>query len=232
MTAEPSLWSFIVNAGPVVKAVLCILFCASVVSWALIIQKILLFRATFGAMNQFEQTFWSGTDLNKMYQQISQNNAVSGLAAIFCAGFKEFRRLADNPRHAASDVVIEGARRAMRIVHAREIARLEQHLPFLATVGSISPYVGLFGTVWGIMTSFRALGAVQQASIAMVAPGISEALIATAVGLFAAIPAVVAYNRFSYSLERSIQQSEVFQEELTSLLQRSLLAKETHAATV
>ena len=232
MSAEPSLWSFIVNAGPVVKAVLCILFCASVVSWSLIIQRFLLFKTNFEAMNQFEQTFWSGTDLNKMYQQISQQQPVSGLAAIFCASFKEFRRLLDNPRHIASDAVIEGARRAMRIVHARQVARLEQHLPFLATVGSISPYVGLFGTVWGIMTSFRALGAVQQASIAMVAPGISEALIATAVGLFAAIPAVVAYNRFSHSLERSIQQSEVFQEELTSLLQRSLLAKETHATSV
>ena len=232
MTAEPSLWSFVINASPVVKAVLCILFCASVVSWALIIQRILLFKANFESMNQFEQTFWSGTDLNKMYQQSAQQNPASGLAAIFCAGFKEFRRLGDKPRCAAPEAIIEGARRAMRIVHTREIARLEQHLPFLATVGSISPYVGLFGTVWGIMTSFRALGAVQQASIAMVAPGISEALIATAVGLFAAIPAVIAYNRFSHLLERSIQQSEVFQEELTSLLQRSLLAKETHATTV
>ena len=232
MSSEPSLWSFIVNAGPLVKTVLCILFCASVASWAIIIQRALLFKNHFAAMAQFEQTFWSGADLNKIYQQISQYNPVSGLSGVFCAGFKEFRRMADTPRPVHPDTVIDSVRRTMRIVHSREIARLEQHLPFLATVGSISPYVGLFGTVWGIMTSFRSLGSVQQASIAMVAPGISEALIATAVGLFAAIPAVVAYNRFSHSLERSIQQSETFQEEFIGILQRSLLTKEHHATTV
>ncbi len=232
MQAEPSLWSFIVNAGPVVKTVLCILFLASITSWTIIIQRVLLFKNYFAAAEKFEQNFWSGSDLNKMYQHFSQQNLSLGLTGIFCAGYKEFRRLVDNSRGVHIDTIIDGARRSMRIAHARQIARLEQHLSFLATVGSISPYVGLFGTVWGIMTSFRALGSVQQASIAMVAPGISEALIATAVGLFAAIPAVIAYNRLSQNLERSIQQSEIFQEELTSILQRNLLVKESssHAA--
>ena len=230
MNAEPSLWSFVLNAGPVVKTVLCILFCASVVSWAIIIQYILLFRKNFAAMAQFEQTFWS-SDLNKLYQQLHQRSS-SGLSGVFCAGYREFRRLTDIPKPIPPDMVIEAVRRAMRVAHARDIIRLEQHLPFLATVGSISPYVGLFGTVWGIMTSFRSLGAVQQASIAMVAPGISEALIATAVGLFAAIPAVIAYNRLGHRLDQGIQQAEIFQEEFISLLQRNLLAKEPHATAL
>lgn len=233
MNAEPSFWSFIINAGPVVKTVLAILFCASILSWGIIIQRALLFKKTFSSMAQFEETFWSSSDLNKLYQQLSQRHP-RGLANIFCAGFREYRRLHDNPRTPHLETLMDAVKRSMRIVHSKETARLEQHLPFLATVGSISPYVGLFGTVWGIMTSFRALGSVQQASIAMVAPGISEALIATAVGLFAAIPAVIAYNRFSQSLDRSIQQSDIFQEELTGILQRNLLIKESssHAATV
>ncbi len=231
MHSESSLWSFIINAGPVVKTVLAILFCASILSWAIIIQKALLFKNTFANMAEFEKVFWSSPDLNKLYQQLSQRNP-EGLSNIFCNGFREFRRLHDNSRLPHPETLMDAIKRAMRIVHSKQISRLEQHLSFLATVGSISPYVGLFGTVWGIMTSFRALGAVQQASIAMVAPGISEALIATAVGLFAAIPAVVAYNRFSQNLERSIQQSEIFQEELTGILQRNLLVKETHAVNV
>ncbi len=231
MHSEPSLWSFIINAGPLVKAVLCILFCASVASWAIIIQRAFLFKRYFAGVSRFEHTFWSGSDLNKIYQQLSQAPA-TGFSGIFCAGFKEFRKLVDNPKHPHMETVLEAVKRMMRIVHSREVARLEQHLPFLATVGSISPYVGLFGTVWGIMTSFRALGSVQQASIAMVAPGISEALIATAVGLFAAIPAVVAYNRFSHNLDRSIQQAETFQEEFLGILQRSLISKDYHATVV
>lgn len=224
MNSETSLWSFIIDAGPLVKTVLCILLCASIGSWAVIVQRVRLFKRCFSRMSQFEQTFWSGSDLNKLYQHLSQMQKTSGLSALFIAGFKEFRRFGD----------IEAARRAMRIVQSREMAGLEQHLPFLATVGSISPYVGLFGTVWGIMTSFRALGAVQQVSIAMVAPGISEALIATAIGLFAAIPAVIAYNRFSDQLDRYMQRMEVFQEELTNIFQRSLntTPKEAYAATV
>lgn len=228
MNLEPSLWSFIINAGPVVKTVLCILFSASVVSWAIIIQRSVLFKKNTEAMARFEQMFWSGADLNKIYQQVSPQNPSTGLSGVFNAGFKEFRRLTDTPRPVRAEAVIASVRRAMRIVHSREIAQMELHLPLLATVGSISPYVGLFGTVWGIMTSFRSLGAVQQASIAMVAPGISEALIATAAGLFAAIPAVIAYNRLSNNLDRSISHSETFQEELSGILQHNLLAKESH----
>lgn len=233
MSTEPSLWSFIINASVVVKAVLSILFLASIASWTIIIQRALLFKNHFNAMTKFESTFWSGVDLNKLFQQCSQQQHLSGLPAVFYAGFKEFRRLADTARHASPEIIMDASRRMMRIVQAREMARLEQHLTFLATVGSVSPYVGLFGTVWGIMTSFRALGAVQQATISMVAPGISEALIATAVGLFAAIPAVIAYNRLSHSLDRCSQQYEVFQEELIALIQRNLLTmKETHATPV
>jgi biopolymer transport protein TolQ len=229
MNSEPSLWSFIINAGPVVKAVLCILFLASVLSWAIIIQRVLVFKKSFEAMERFSRLFWSNGDLSKTYQQIAPQAPTTGLGAVFCAGFKEFRRLTDTPRPINTEAVMESVRRAMRVVHSREITQLEQHLPFLATVGSISPYVGLFGTVWGIMTSFRSLGSVQQASIAMVAPGISEALIATAVGLFAAIPAVIAYNRLANHLDRCIQQSEIFQDELIGILQYILVTKEPHA---
>lgn len=233
MTPEPSLWSFITDASVIVKTVLSILFLASIASWTIIFQRALLFKRHFDAMAKFENIFWSGVDLNKLYQQFSQQQGLSGLPAIFFTGFKEFRRLVDSSRHTAPEIVLDAARRVMHIVQAREIARLEQHLTFLATVGSVSPYVGLFGTVWGIMTSFRALGAVQQATISMVAPGISEALIATAVGLFAAIPAVIAYNRFSHSLDRCAQQYELFQEELIAIMQRNLLTvKEGHAASI
>lgn len=235
MHPEPSVWSFVAGASPLVKTVLSILFCASVASWAIVIQRALLFKKSFADLAQFEQNFWSGVDFNRLFQQLAHQTSLSGLAALFYAGFKEFRRLQDHPRPAGPEVTLDAVRRAMRIVQARETAHLEQHLPFLATVGSISPYVGLFGTVWGIMTSFRALGAVQQASIAMVAPGISEALIATAMGLFAAIPAVVAYNRFCHRLERLTQQYEVFQEELVTVLQRNLLVAkeaESHVAPV
>lgn len=232
MSPEPSLWSFVTDASVVVKTVLSILFLASITSWAIIIQRTLLFKSNFDMIEKFLNNFWSGIDLNKLFQQISQQPKLSGLPAIFYAGFKEFRRTVDHPRQFTPEITMDAARRAMRIAQSKEFARLEQHLTFLATVGSISPYVGLFGTVWGIMTSFRALGAVQQASISMVAPGISEALIATAVGLFAAIPAVIAYNRFSHSLERCAQQYEIFEEEFIAILQRNLLVKESHAHTV
>ncbi|MBS0350514.1 MAG: protein TolQ [Proteobacteria bacterium] len=232
MSAEPSLWSFIADSGPLVKSVLCILLCASIASWAIIIQKWLIFKKYTSAMESFEKTFWSGTDLNKLYQQFTQQQPNTGLAQIFCAGFKEFHRWMDHPKLSHSDGILEAVRRAMQVAEAHQIFKLEQHLSFLATVGSVSPYVGLFGTVWGIMTSFRSLGAVQQASIAMVAPGISEALIATAVGLFAAIPAVIAYNRFNYRLEHHQQQMAIFQEELVAILQRSLYSRDSHAVAI
>jgi biopolymer transport protein TolQ len=170
--------------------------------------------------DDFEERFWSGGDLTNLYSQVtSGRHANSGMAIIFEAGFKEFARLRKQDS-VEPMAVLEGAQRAMRVAMSREMDRLEIHLPFLATVGSTSPYVGLFGTVWGIMNSFRALGNVKQATLAMVAPGIAEALVATAMGLFAAIPAVVSYNRYSADLERLISRYGTFIEEFSSILQR------------
>ena len=222
MTAEPSLWSFIINADIVVKIVMMILLFASIASWTIIIQRSKLLKQTQYHLKQFEKRFWSGIDLSSLFEQLTNHKeSLSGLATIFHAGFNEFTRLHQQP-NIHPEATLEGAQRAMRIAQAREIETLERNLAFLATVGSTSPYVGLFGTVWGIMTSFRALGAVQQASIAMVAPGISEALIATAIGLFAAIPAVIAYNRFSNELERIVQNYDTFQEEFSNVLHRQV----------
>lgn len=220
MSGGPSLWSFIANADVVVKLVMLILLFASIASWAIILQRSRLLKQTRQAMRNFEQTFWSGIDLNQLYQQMTdKKDRLAGLANIFYVGFNEYSRLRQQSQ-TSPEAVMEGTQRAMRIAQTREAEALEQNLSFLATVGSTSPYVGLFGTVWGIMTSFRALGAVQQASIAMVAPGISEALIATAIGLFAAIPAVIAYNRLSNDLDRINQNYEVFQEEFSNILHR------------
>lgn len=219
MNVEPSLWSFIANAGPVVKLVLLLLFCASLISWTMIFQRGKFLRSAQGAIKNFEEQFWSGQDLRKMYQELhKRRNDLSGLEHIFYAGFSEFIKL--SKQGVAPEVTLEGVQRVMRVALAREMDELERHLPFLATVGSTSPYVGLFGTVWGIMTSFRSLGGVEQATIAMVAPGISEALIATAMGLFAAIPAVIAYNRFAASVERIANNYATFQEEFSSILHR------------
>lgn len=223
MTPDTSLWNFIINAGLIVKLVLIILLLASLVSWTIIFQRIFLFKQLRQEGKKFEKLFWSGIDLNQLFKElVNKNNNLTGLANIFYAGFNEFKRLYQSSKDHVSNRVMEGTQRAMRIAHAREIDALEQHLAFLATVGSTSPYIGLFGTVWGIMTSFRALSDVQQATIAMVAPGISEALIATAIGLFAAIPAVIAYNRFSNKIERINNQYEMFQEEFTNILQREI----------
>jgi biopolymer transport protein TolQ len=192
-------------------------------SWTFILQRGLFLRAANTDCKRFEEQFWSGGDLNKLYLELEQRKEdLSGLASIFYSGFKEFTRLSQQPS-IAPGALLKGSERAMRVAQAREVDQLERHLPFLATVGSTSPYVCLFGTVWGIMTAFHALGAVQQATISMVAPGISEALIATAMGLFAAIPAVIAYNRYSAGAERLANYYETFQEEFAGILQR-----ETH----
>jgi biopolymer transport protein TolQ len=172
------------------------------------------------AAQQFESRFWSGGDLSQLYKELSQrSDRIRGMESVFHAGFREFARLRQqggiDPRE-----MMEGVQRAMRVALNRETETLEHHLPFLATVGSTSPYVGLFGTVWGIMNSFHALGNVNQATLAMVAPGISEALIATAMGLFAAIPAVIAYNRYSTETERLVNRYDNFLEEFSSVLQR------------
>lgn len=213
---EPSLWSFIINASPVVKLVLLILLMASLASWTIIIERVLFFKRQRREAKVFENHFWSGANLPNLYQEMHDDPQHQfGLSHIFYDGFKEFQRRMQGrqPKH-----LLDSTQRAMRIATTQEISTLEKHLGFLATVGSTSPYVGLFGTVWGIMTSFRALGTASQATIAMVAPGIAEALIATAIGLFAAIPAVIAYNRLSHHAESLATQYETFQEELTSVL--------------
>lgn len=222
---EPTLWSFVSNASGVVKIVMALLALASVASWTFIFQRGLFLKQAQRNYRNFENQFWSGADLSKVYADLQRSgNELSGVENIFFAGFKEFSRL-NQQSHVDAKTIIEGAERAMRVAQAREQDQLEQHLSFLATVGSTSPYVGLFGTVWGIMTSFQALGAVQQATISMVAPGISEALIATAMGLFAAIPAVIAYNRYTTDAERLSHQYDTFMDEFSNILHRQTHAK-------
>lgn len=219
MNADLSLIALISEASLLVQLVMICLLLISLYSWTLIFKKRAeLARAREDADN-FEDKFWSGNELNKLYEEITAKPHPSrGMEGIFEAGFKEFIRLKKTVPDSA--YVLEGSQRVMRISLAREIDQLEVSLPFLATAGSTSPYIGLFGTVWGIMNSFRALGNVQQATLAMVAPGIAEALIATAMGLFAAIPAVVAYNRYSHEVERLINRYDTFLEEFSSILQR------------
>jgi biopolymer transport protein TolQ len=226
---EVSVWYLIANAGVLVQLVMLLLLAASVMSWALIFQRLQVFRRAKQAQLAFEERFWSGMDLGKLYQEVSENpTPFSGMESMFRAGFREFSRLHQQSRDA--DAVMEGTQRAMRVAFSREQERLEQHLPFLATVGSTSPYVGLFGTVWGIMNSFRGLAQVQQATLATVAPGISEALIATAMGLFAAIPAVVAYNRFAAMSDALLKNYETFAEEFSSILHRRVHHNDRQAA--
>lgn len=220
MTSDLSLFALILDASLVVQLVLLVLVAASVISWTMILDRARVLGRARKLANRFEERFWSGGDLGALYKELSQDEKGSqGLAVIFRAGFKEFvrlRKVEDND----TQVVLQGAERSMRVALSREMDRLETNLAFLATVGSTSPYIGLFGTVWGIMQSFHALGNVEQATLALVAPGISEALIATAVGLFAAIPAVVAYNRYSNQVERLNNRYEEFIEEFATLLQR------------
>ncbi|MBS3803373.1 MAG: protein TolQ [Oleiphilaceae bacterium] len=219
MDSELSVWSLIADAGVLVQLVMLILALASIVSWALIFQRAQVLRKAKRAQLAFEEKFWSGMDLGQLYRDINaEPTPFSGMETVFRAGFKEFSRLRQQSRDA--DAVMDGAQRAMRVAFSREQERLEAHLPFLATVGSTSPYIGLFGTVWGIMNSFRGLAQAQQATLATVAPGISEALIATAMGLFAAIPAVVAYNRYAATSDALLKNYETFAEEFSSILHR------------
>lgn len=228
MTPDQSLWMYFFNASPIVKVVMLILVTASILSWTMIFQRGFFLKKARSAIVAFEDLFWSGTDLGNLYKDLNESNQQpGGLKSIFQAGFREFIRLRKQPGVSAA-MIMEGTQRAMRIARSREMDKLEQHLSFLATVGSTSPYVGLFGTVWGIMTSFHALGTVQQATIAMVAPGISEALIATAMGLFAAIPAVIAYNRFANETERLLNQYDTFQEEFSNILYRQVPLSQSH----
>jgi biopolymer transport protein TolQ len=220
METDLSLISLILGASLPVQLVMLILVLASVISWAIIFIKYKILLAARDKANTFEELFWSSEDLTPLYTRITgKRYEPAGMEKLFQAGFKEFAKLRSQS-NIDPESVLSGAQRAMRVASNREIEYLETNLSFLATVGSTSPYIGLFGTVWGIMTSFQALGSVQQATIAMVAPGISEALIATAMGLFAAIPAVIAYNRYSNDVERLINRYETFQEEFSSILHR------------
>ncbi|HLT04646.1 MAG TPA: protein TolQ [Pseudomonas sp.] len=221
-----SLWSLISNASLLVQLVMLILVGASVISWVLIFQRGSLLRGAKQGLEEFEERFWSGIDLSKLYRQSgSVPDSHSGVEQIFRAGFREFSRLRQQTG-VGPDAVMDGVNRAMRVAISREEEKLEQALPFLATVGSTSPYIGLFGTVWGIMNSFRGLAQVQQATLATVAPGIAEALIATAIGLFAAIPAVIAYNRFSARSEQLIGRYYTFADEFQAILHRTVHAAE------
>lgn len=220
LTLDSDLWNYFLNASPVVKCVMVLLAGASVFSWSYILQRSFVVNAVRKATEKFELKFWAGGDLSKMYADTShRKDDLQGMESIFHAGFKEFLRLHKQPRMTA-EAVVESAQRAMRVAYMYEQDRLEAGLPVLATVGSTSPYVGLFGTVWGIMLSFKALATVQQATVSMVAPGIAEALIATAMGLFAAIPAVVAYNRFSTQMGRLLNRFDAFQDDFSNVLFR------------
>jgi biopolymer transport protein TolQ len=225
MNADISLLSLFVEASLLVQAVMLLLLVISIVSWGQIITKWRLLKATMTEADIFEKRFWSGIDLVELYKQVTKSpEDNTGMAVLFESGFGEFARLRKQGG-VEPMAVVEGAQRAMRVALSREIDRLEANLSFLATVGSTSPYIGLFGTVWGIMNSFRALGSVQQATLAMVAPGIAEALIATAMGLFAAIPAVIAYNRYANDVERLVNRYEAYTEEFSTLLQRQAHTK-------
>lgn len=220
MNYDLTLFNYFLNAGIVVKCVMLILIGASIFSWAYILQRAFYLKNLNGAAVKFEKAFWSGEDLSKLYAEGAKNkNRLMGIEAIFHAGFKEFLRFRKQAG-ASIDNVMDNTKRAMRVAEMREQDKLETHLSFLAIVGSTSPYVGLFGTVWGIMQAFRALANVQQATISMVAPGIAEALIATALGLFAAIPAVIAYNRFITGINSLLNRFSAFQEEFTNILIR------------
>jgi biopolymer transport protein TolQ len=219
-----SLISLVAQASLLVQLVMLVLLLASVISWTMIFAKRHAIRNAVKSLEDFEDEFWSGGDMNSLYTKWSERRReITGVASIFVAGYREYNRLASQGDIDRGEM-IEGVQRAMRVAMSREIESLETHLPFLATVGSTSPYIGLFGTVWGIMNSFRSLGVAQQATIASVAPGIAEALIATAMGLFAAIPAVIAYNRYSSHVERLISRYEVFSEEFLSIVNRQSFA--------
>ena len=218
MLGEHSVINLILKASLVVQLVMALLVAASVVSWAIILRKRQLLVAERAAADRFEEQFWSGGDLSGLYKSL-ESSSPTGMAGVFVAGFREFSRLRRQAGLGPAQL-LEGTRRAMRVAQLRETDRLEQNLSTLATIGSTSPYVGLFGTVWGIMSAFQALGNVQQATLAMVAPGIAEALIATAMGLFAAIPAVIAYNRYADQVGRLELRYDAFMEEFSTILQR------------
>jgi len=221
-TPDFSFLSMLTDASFIVQLVLLLLLLASFMSWWFIFQRLFILRVAKNQAEEFEKEFWSGVDLNQLFQRLTSGRVVPrGMEKIFEAGFREYTKL---KKQSGMDIssVMDGTRRAMRAAYQREVDALERSLAFLATVGSVSPYVGLFGTVWGIMNSFRGLANVGQATLAHVAPGIAEALIATAMGLFAAIPAVIAYNRYTHDIDRLATRYESFMEEFSNILQRQV----------
>lgn len=222
MSDHLSLWALISGASLLVQGVMAILFFASMASWVMIVQRGLFIRNARDEFREFEDTFWSGIDLNQLYRQaVKDEDPEEGAMSVFVAGFREFNRQTKKD-DIDPDRVMEASERAMRVALSRAEEKLNIHLPFLASVASVSPYIGLFGTVWGIMNSFRGLANVQQATLAVVAPGISEALVATAMGLFAAIPAVLAYNRYSALADNILSNYQTFAEEFSSILHRQV----------
>ena len=225
MNQDLSIVNLILNASWVVQFVVALLLGVSIASWAAIFRKIVALKKAQLLNDAFDREFWSGTSLNDLFAGAAQNAKHSGsMERIFASGMREFQKLRE--RHITdAGTLLDGARRAMRASYQRELDVIEANLSFLATVGSVSPYVGLFGTVWGIMHAFTGLAALEQVTLATVAPGIAEALVATAIGLFAAIPAVVAYNRFTHDIDRVANKLETFIEEFSNILQRNLGAQ-------
>jgi biopolymer transport protein TolQ len=218
-----SILSLVTGASLPVKLVMALLTAVSVMSWYWIFRKWFTLREARAKTERFEREFWSGGDLNLLYQNAAgERERAGGLERMFEAGYREFSKLRQQRATLDAPAIIDGVRRAMRATYQREMDHLEAHLAFLASVGSVSPYVGLFGTVWGIMNAFRGLANVTSATLAQVAPGIAEALVATAIGLFAAIPAVVAYNRYAHDVDRIAVRFESFMEEFSNILQRQL----------
>ncbi|MEW6465840.1 MAG: protein TolQ [Pseudomonadota bacterium] len=222
MNSNLSILNLVLHASVVVQAVMALLLLVSVASWAAIFRKLFALKKVRALNEAFEREFWSGASLNDLYAAAARNARSAGpMERIFASGMREFQKLRER-RITDAGTLLDGARRAMRASYQRELDAIEANLSFLASVGSVSPYVGLFGTVWGIMHAFTGLAALQQVTLATVAPGIAEALVATAIGLFAAIPAVVAYNRFAHDIDRVANMLETFIEEFSNILQRSL----------
>ncbi|MBI2728993.1 MAG: protein TolQ [Polaromonas sp.] len=225
MNQDLSIVSLILHASWVVQGVVALLVGVSIASWAAIFRKIISIKRVQALNEEFDREFWSGTSLNDLFASATQNAKHSGsMERIFASGMREYQKLRER-RITDAGTLLDGARRAMRAGYQRELDAIEANLSFLATVGSVSPYVGLFGTVWGIMHAFTGLAALEQVTLATVAPGIAEALVATAIGLFAAIPAVVAYNRFAHDIDRIANKLETFIEEFSNILQRNLGAQ-------
>ncbi|HVE53608.1 MAG TPA: protein TolQ [Ramlibacter sp.] len=225
MNQDLSILQLVLGASWVVQLVMLLLLLVSITSWAAIFRKLFALRRVNALNDDFEKEFWSGTSLNDLFSSAAQNAKLAGpMERIFASGMREYQKLRER-RITDAGTLLDGARRAMRASYQRELDAVETNLSFLASVGSVSPYVGLFGTVWGIMHAFTGLGALQQVTLATVAPGIAEALVATALGLFAAIPAVVAYNRFARDIDRVAIKLETFIEEFSNILQRNLGAQ-------